>query len=149
MPIDRTAPTNKEKDMELTIDETSAQALAEAWLALLATGSGDKTVEFYTGAKPLRPSVAVTTQVLLGTLVSDPDIGTATDGVITFAAIAADPTADADGTVTWARFRDGNGDGRLDVDVTNAAGTGVIKVNTTTIVAGGPIQIISMVLTVG
>lgn len=135
--------------MELTIDEVSAQALAVEWLALLAAGAGDKTIEFYTGDMPLRPSVAVTTQVLLGTLVSDPAVGTATDGVITFAAITADPTADASGTVTWARFYDGDGIARLDVDVTNAAGTGVIKVNTTTIAAGGPIQIISMVLTVG
>lgn len=135
--------------MLLTIDEDSAQALAVAWLALLAAGAGDKTIAFYTGTKPASPSVAITTQTLLGTLVSDPDVGTATDGVITFAAITADPTADAGGTVTWARFYDGDDVARLDVDVTNNAGTGVIKVNTTTIVAGGPIQITSMVLTVG
>ncbi|MNW17442.1 hypothetical protein D3C71_2166300 [compost metagenome] len=68
---------------------------------------------------------------------------------MTFDAITADTSADADGTATWARILDGDGVAVVDVDVSNGAGTGVIKLNTVSIVAGGLIQITSFLFTVG
>ena len=42
---------------------------------------------------------------------------------------------------------DNSGDAVADFDVTNNAGSGAIKLNTTTIVAGGPIAMTSFAIT--
>ena len=122
-------------------------ALATALLAQWDTASGPNTMEFYTGTQPASPATAITDQVLLGTVTCSDPLGTAADGALTFGAITSDSAADASGTATWARQRDGAGVARADWSVSNAAGDGVIKLNTTTIIAGGPIVISAMVVT--
>lgn len=126
-----------------------ANSLALALIAALDDGSGNATIAIYTGAIPATPLTAISTQTLLGTLTCSDPVGTATDNVITFGTITQDSAADAGGTATWARIFSADGDAVIDVDVTNGGGTGVIKLNTTTIVSGGPIQITSFTITVG
>jgi hypothetical protein len=126
------------------------EALANAWLATLATGSSDPTIALYAGSKPENPGVAVTNQVLLGTGTCDPAVGTvetAGYGVsLIFGPIAQDAAADANGIATWARFSDGDGTPVFDVDVSSTSGSGFFKMNTTNVVAGGPIAFTSCVL---
>jgi hypothetical protein len=132
----------------LEADRTALAAqLATLWDT--ATAAGPCTLKFYDGAQPAGPATAVTTQVLLGTLTCSDPIGSAAAGVLTFGAVTQDNAADATGTATWARLLDADGVARADFDVTNTAGTGAVKINTVNIVAGGPIAMNSLTITMG
>ena len=109
-------------------------------------GSAGGTVKFYTGSMPVSPSVAVTTQVLLGTLTFSDPCATLTSNTLAFSPIAPDVSADNDGTATWARISDSDGNAVMDVDVSTTTGIGAIKLNTTAVKAGGPITITAMVI---
>lgn len=137
--------------MYLKLTPAARSAMALALIAKLDAETGPCTIEFYdnTGAIPALPSTAITNQVKLGTLTCSDPVATETDGVITFGAITQDSAADASGTAAWARIKDGAGAGVIDVDVSNGAGTGIIKLNTVTIVAGGPIAGTGLTLTIG
>jgi len=124
-----------------------ATALRDAWDAAVA--AGPCILEFYDGAMAAGPTSAIGSQVKLGTVTCSDPLGTVAAGALTFGAITQDNAADAGGTATWARLRDADGVARGDFDVTNTAGTGAIKLNTVTIVAGGPIRVNSFVITMG
>lgn len=135
--------------MDIKIVASILATLATDLAAGINAGASAPQIKFYTGTKPAGPATAITSQTLLGTLVcSDPAVS-ASGAVVTFASISPDTSADATGTATWARILDGDGTAVIDVDVTNEAGDGVIKLNTTSIVSGGPIQISSFTFTVG
>jgi hypothetical protein len=123
------------------------QAMALALIAQIDADVGPGTLKFYTGAQPAGPGTAISGQILLGTLTLSDPAATATDGVITFGTITQDNAADADGTATWARLLDNSGDAIMDFDVTGTAGDGAIKLNTTTVVTGGPIAMTSFTIT--
>ena len=123
-------------------------AIAELWISYFNAGTGPATVEFYTGLIPTNLGDALTTQVKLGTLTCSDPAATQTAGVITFGTITQDSGADADGTAAWAYIKDSTDAIVNAVDVSNAAGDGLIKLNTTTVVAGGPIAVTSLTFTV-
>lgn len=131
------------------LDLFTRTAMAAALATLLNAGTDPVEIRFYTGAPPATPLTAITTQTLLGTLVCSDPAAFNSGGTVVFGDIAQDPVADAGGTATWARIVFNDGDGAWDVDVSDEAGTGVIKLNTVTIVAGGPIQIASFVIPMG
>lgn len=138
--------------MILTPSAALSNATASLWLTTLQVGAAASRIEFYTGSKPANTLVAPdgTTQILLGTCTcsaSSPDVGTVAANVLTFGTVTQDSSADASGTATWARVKDGNGLAAFDVDVSDTGGNGAIKLNTTTIAAGGPIAVTSFVLT--
>ena len=124
-------------------------ALATALLTAFDVGDGPCELKIYDGAQPAGPATAVTTQVLLGTLTCSDPIGSAAAGALTFGSVTQDSAADASGTASWARLLDGDGNALADFDVTVTAGSGVVKLNTVTIVAGGPIAVTSFVITIG
>ena len=134
--------------MYCKLDSTTAGDLALALIARMAEGTGDTTVMIYTGTPPAGPATAPG-GTLLGTLVCAATPATNSGGVVTFNTITQDSAADADGTAAWARITNGDGDGVIDIDVSNAGGSGALKLNTVTIVAGGPILISSLVITIG
>lgn len=123
--------------------------IADLIISYLDAGAGPAIIEFYTGAIPTALGDALTGQVKLGTLTCSDPAATQTAGVITFGAITQDSAADASGTAAWAYIKDSTGAIVHAVDVTDNAGDGFIKVNTTTVVAGGPIAITSLTITVG
>ena len=123
--------------------------IADLIISYLDAGAGPAIIEFYTGAIPAALGDTLTDQVKLGTLTCSDPAATQTAGVITFGTITQDSAADASGTAAWAYIKDSTGAIVHAVDVTDNAGDGFIKVNTTTIVAGGPIAITSITLTVG
>jgi hypothetical protein len=111
-----------------------------------ATGAG--TGKLYSGTRPAT-GAAVTTQTLLATLTFSTTSGTVSNGVLTFSAITADSSADADGTATWARIADGDGNFVADLSV-GATGSGAdIILNNVNIVAGGEVSISSASITEG
>lgn len=133
----------------LKLSLAARTALAQALLDKFDAASGPCTIKFYTGAQPAGPGTAVTTQTLLGTLTCSDPMGVAAAGALTFNAVFQDSAADATGTATWARLLDGAGVAQGDFDVTDEAGSGVVKMNTTSIISGGPIQVSSFVITIG
>lgn len=138
---------------------TPSLALGTAWLndirtALNAGGVGNPaTIGIYSGAKPARPDVAITTQVLLGTVTCSDDCGVVAlvNGIptLTFNTITADTAADATGVATWGRIKSGEAApvAALDFDISTAGGSGFGQMNTTNIVINGPIAAPSLVIT--
>lgn len=133
--------------MIITPSPALANATAALWLTQLQAGASASVIEFYTGSKPLGPSVAPdgTTQIKLGTCTCStaPDVGVVTAAELAFGTVTQDAAADADGTATWARVRDGNALAVIDVDVSDINGNAFLKLNTTAIRVGGPISISS------
>lgn len=123
--------------------------MATSILTRLNAGAGPGKAKFYEGTQPAGPGTAITTQTLLGTLTLADPAGTVSNGVLTFDVIIEDSAADTGGTASFVRLTDSDDNAVIDLDVTNTAGTGAVKMNTTTIVAGGPIRITSMTATIG
>jgi len=111
-------------------------------------GSGAGTCMTYTGTIPADVATAVTTQTLLGTLTFSDPCGSVAAGVLTMSPITQDSSADASGTATWARVADSTGAAVLDIDISTTGGGGTLQMNTTNIVAGGPILISSFLISV-
>lgn len=124
-------------------------AMANAVITAIDAGSGPALLKFYTDTMPAGPDTAITSQTLLGTLTCSDPSATQSNGVITFASITQDTSADATGTASWARLTTSDGTAICDFDVTVTAGTGAIKLNTVSIVAGGPISMTSLTITMG
>lgn len=115
---------------------------AEQIIAAIDADTNPGTIKFYTGPQPATGAV-ITSETLLGTLTFSKPSATATEGVITFDEITEDSEADASGDAVWARIADGAGNFVLDGDVGDLNSNALIKMNTTGIVAGGPIRITS------
>lgn len=138
---------------------TPSLALGTDWLSSIRTrlnagGAGNPaTISIYSGAKPARPDVAVTTQVLLGTVTCADDCGTVSTindtPTLTFAAITADAAADATGVAAWGRAKSGEATpiAVLDFDISTSGGSGFGQMNTTNVVKDGPISAPSVVIT--
>lgn len=131
------------------IAAATRNAMLDQLRTLLDAGAAGGTIKFYTGTQPANADAGLSGNTLLGTLTcSDPAAPGASGGVLTFSAITEDSSADATGTATWARIADSNGNTICDVDVTTTGGGGTIQLNTTSIVAGGPIRISSASLSI-
>lgn len=125
------------------IRNAMAQTIKEA----LDAGSGPGVLEIYSGTVFPTVAATITDQVLLGTLTFSDPCGTISGGVLTFGTVTQDAAADASGTATCCVLRDSAGNVVAVGDVTNTAGNGFAKINTTSIAAGGPIQCSAGVLT--
>ena len=132
------------------------QALLQIINDAIDAGGAGSVLKFYTGSMPAGPDTAITTQTLLGTVTlpypcaSAP--GSLTSTALTIGTITQDSEADASGVATWARiFARTSGDvltAKVDVDVSNLGGTGVLQMNTVNFAAGGPILVKSLVFVV-
>ena len=138
---------------------TPSLELGTDWLASIRTrlnagGAGSPaTIDIYTGTKPTRPNVAVTTQVLLGTVTCADDCGTVStiDDVptLTFGAITADSAADNGGVAAWGRAKSGEATpvAVIDFDISTVGGSGFGQMNNTNVIKDGPISAPSVVIT--
>lgn len=131
--------------------DTVKHAMLEQVKTAIDAGTEAGVIDIYTGIMPTLPSTAPstpTTHKLLGTLTfADPcctTVGTPTAGTLTFNAIVQDAAADETGVASWARISSissGIKTTVCDIDVTSTGGGGTMQMNTTNIVAGGPIVI--------
>jgi hypothetical protein len=128
----------------------SLGVLAAALIADLDSAASPAYIEVYDGTQAATPGTAITSQVKLGTatMSADPS-ATNSAGLITFNAIAQDNAADASGTATWLRIFKGDATVWADADVGNLASSATAKMNTTTIVSGGPIRVNAFTIQVG
>lgn len=104
-------------------------------------------LNIYSGTRPATGG-ALSGNTLLATVTfSKPSAPAASNGVLTFNAIAADNSAAATGTATWARATDGAGNFVFDANVGTSGSD--INLNSTSITAGGIVSITSATITEG
>lgn len=121
---------------------SNAQKQARAAAINTALGS-NATIRIYSGNAPAGPDTAATGTLLVTLVGNASGFGTATNGVVTAAAITQ-ANAVATGTAGWARLSTSGATAVLDVDV-GVSGASV-NMNTTSIVTGGPVQITSLTI---
>lgn len=135
--------------MSWTLSNAVRSAMADAFKAKIDAGSGPGKLLVYSEPRPAGPDTAVTTQTkLLEFTLADPSFSSASDGVIT---LDADPdleaTGLANGTATWARIVDGDGNAIADCKVTVTGGGGDLILSTTSITIGLEVSITSGTVT--
>lgn len=123
--------------------------MAQSMLSALANGTTSAPqIEMYDGTMPDNIGDTIT-----GTLLAEFDmtntVGTESNGVITFDAIASDSSANATGTATWARLLDRDSAEVLYLTVSGVGAGGEIQLSNTAITAGEPVTITSGTITVG
>ena len=107
--------------------------------------------EVYAGTIPASTAVAIGAQTKLGTVTGSTDpSATQASGVITFNPIVEDSAADAGGVASFMRIFKGTSNSVwADLDLGNLASDATGKMNTTAVVAGGPIRVNSFTISVG
>lgn len=124
-----------------------AATLRNNMLDQITTRAGASAkLRIYDGTRPATGGTATT---LLAELVCNATFApAASGGVLTLNAIANDASADATGTATW--FRIVQSDGTTHVMDGNVGTSGSdLNLNTTSIVAAGPVSITSFTVTAG
>lgn len=128
-----------------TVDRT---AIAQVILDAMAAGTTSAPViELYSGTIPGSMGGAIG-DTLLATLTMTNTVGTISNGAITLDAITEDSSADASGTIGWARALDRDGAEAAYFTVAND-GSGDINFGSTSVTAGQPVGISSFTITVG
>ena len=133
----------------IRIATDTRNGMLDAMNTKLNAGSGAAKIRIYDGTQATNANTAIGAQVLLAELpCTDPAAPASATGTLTFSAITNDSSADATGTATWARVLDSDNNVIFDCDVTNTAGSGTLKLNTTSIVSGGPVAITSFTVSI-
>jgi hypothetical protein len=132
----------------MKIKQTVRSSMAQALPDDIESGSGAAVIEIYTGTIPPAMGAAIT-ETRLGALTCSDPAASLSGGVITFSAISEDPSADATGDAGWARLLNGAGDESVYLTVSGPGGGGEIVMNTVSIVAGGPVRIQSLSISMG
>lgn len=130
---------------------TAAQAaMLNAIRDRIDAGAGAGLLKLYTSPQPANANTGITSQTLIGTLTfSDPSAPTTATATLTFSAITDDSSADASGTITWARITDSTGAVVFDCDVTGSGGGGTIEMNAVAVNAGDILRMVSGQLSQG
>lgn len=125
-------------------------AIAQDLIAAMANGSTNPNpvLEIYDGSIPSAMGGSIT-DTLLASLTLTATVGTETDGVITFGTITEDSSADASGDAGWCRVLDRDGAEAAYFTISSGAGSGEIQFNSISIVAGAPVSVSSLTVTVG
>lgn len=131
----------------LNMSSALRTARAQAIIAAIDAGTSNGTINVYSGTKPATGD-AVTTQTLLGTITFQKPCGTATNGILSFNA-TANTAVGADGTISWARIKNGNGVMVADVDCGVSGSNATIIFNNLNVIVGGNFSILSAQITEG
>lgn len=130
--------------MSLSVSFDLKNSRLAAVVAFLDTGAGVARVRIYPGTRPL-VSAAPDSGFLVELPLLKPS-GSVLDGVLTLA--PGEPVLNAkSGVAAWARVVSGNGETAFDCDVTDTAGSGEIKIQSTVLYEGGETRMVSGVLT--
>ena len=130
--------------MTLSVSFDLKNARLIAVVTFLDTGAGVARVRIYPGGRAL-VSAAPGTGFLTELPLLKPS-GSVLDGVLTLA--PGEPVLNANsGVAAWARVVNGNGETAFACDVTDTAGTGEIKIQSTVLYEGGETRMVSGVLT--
>ena len=126
---------------------TKTTAITNALLDTYGANFNNGTLKVYAGSAPADVNAALGSPTLLGTLTFGATaFQSAASGSMTANAITQDSAADASGTASF--YRAFKSDGSTPIEQGLCGTTGAeLNLNTTTIVAGGPISVSSMIRT--
>lgn len=123
-------------------------AMAQAFLNDIDSGTGPGKINLYTSPQPSTGGAAITTQTLLGTCVlSDPSGAAPSGGVATLSAVSNDVSADATGIIAWCRVLDSDNNFVTDLSAGVTGSGAEVIFNTNEALSGGIIQITSATFT--
>lgn len=126
--------------MTLALSTATRNGLLDA--ITTAIGSSG-LVRIYNGTRPASGGSATT--LLAQLALSATAAPAASGGVLTFSTVTNDSSADNTGTATWFRVTTSGGTFVIDGDVSTSGSD--LNLNTTSIVAGGPVSISSFTIT--
>lgn len=126
----------------VTISQRHNEARLTGTMTDLDTGSGNARIRIYDGT---RPASGGTVTNLLVEIELDKPSGTVASGLLTLASSDL-PLITTSGVATWARVICGDNAFAFDCDVSDTAGSGQVKLPSTTLFAGGKTQLVSGVL---
>lgn len=130
----------------MTISCTTA--VKNARLDAITTAAGNAALlRIYSGTPPANANAALSGNTLLAELTcGSPFAPAASGGVLTANAVTQDSSADATGTATFYRLYKADGTTVIEQgSATVTGGGGDLQLNTTSIVAGGPVAVTSYV----
>lgn len=131
--------------LSTTIRNDRAQVILDA----IDAGAGAGEIRIYSGTQPATGDALGGTNVLLGTIVLSDPAGTIANGVLTFSPMSDDTSADADGTITWVRIVDSDGNFCVDMDAGISGSGATVVFTSVTVVTGGIIRMLSGSFTEG
>jgi hypothetical protein len=125
--------------MALKQSSEAVNAEADALAAKLNNGY----LRVYSGVRPATADTPLSGNTQLAELrFANPASPAAVDGVLTFAGLTPDTTADATGTATFYRtFKSDGTSAIVDGSVSATGGGGDLELNTTAIVAGAAVEV--------
>jgi hypothetical protein len=132
--------------MALQFSTTIRNAMLDAITTAIGASG---LLRIYTGSVPANVAAAIGAVTLLAELVMNATYAPAASaGVLTLNAITQDSSADNTGTAAWWRQWKSDGTtGGIQGTVTATGGGGDLELNTTSIVAGGPVAVTSWTIT--
>ena len=104
-------------------------------------------LQVYSGTRPASPDTAAAGTKLVEFELPNPAFGTPVDGALGATAVANAVTpvaALANGTASWFRVTDNSGDPVFDGDVSDAAGSGDLKISNTAVTSGIDVSVVSL-----
>ena len=114
-------------------------------LANLQRGPNPAKIKVYSaGTSPVRPAAITDAPVgtLLCTITLDDPPGAVLNNKLTLT-LPDDALVLVDGQASWARIENGDGNASMDCDVSTAAGSAELKLQTIDLLAGGAVRLIS------
>ena len=132
---------------QFRVRTTTANSALTAINNDINAGSGPGKLRIYSGTIPATPETAASGTLLAELTLSDP-CGSVANKILTFGAITQDSSADASGTAAWFRVLDSDNNAIFDGDVTVTGAGGTLQLNTTNIVALGPVLVTGFSVTV-
>lgn len=131
----------------MRIDTTVRNAACDAAVDLLDVGGAGR-LQIWSGAMPANPATAPAGTKLAEFTLKTPAFGSAATGAATLDVTGGlTDVADATGTAGFARLANAAGAGRMDLTVSDPAGTGEIKLATLSIVQGTTVSVTSGTIT--
>lgn len=128
--------------MALFFSAPTAHAMLDVITARADAGSGAAKIRIFSGTMPVNADTALAGNTLLAELTcTDPCASPSASKTLTLSPITQDSSADASGTATFFRLVDSTNLVIVQGDVTATGGGGALEMNTTSIIAGGPVQI--------
>lgn len=129
-------------------DETLRNSRLDLIRDAIDAGAAAGTVKVYTGTKPATGGALSGNTLLTTGTFGDPSAPAATGGVLTFNAISY-TTAQADGTATWGRVEDSDGNFVADMTVGGAGSGEDIELSSINMLSGATVEHVGASITEG
>lgn len=130
--------------MTVAITQEHNEARLAGTLAFLDAGPEPARLRVYGGARPASPADVPASAMLVEIELTKP-AGTVAGGLLTLTQ-QADGLITATGAATWARLVNGNDQTAMDMDCSDASGSGDVELASTTLYQGGDARLVSAIL---